>query len=115
MVSQALKEKPQDVVVFMVGGVTYEESKLVAGVNETIPGVRIVLGGTSVINSLMFLKVLIPFPDESCNPLLSDDFLKSPLFVRLRLVCGGEISVMRFVRWLGLFLCGGGCWDAVDL
>lgn len=57
-VAQALKEKPQDVIVFVVGGVTYEEGKLVAGVNESLPGVRIVLGGTSVVNSAMFLKVL---------------------------------------------------------
>ena len=56
-VAQALKEKPQDVIVFVVGGVTYEEGKLVAGVNESLPGVRIVLGGTSVVNSAMFLKV----------------------------------------------------------
>jgi Sec1 family len=60
MVAQALKEKPQDVVVFMVGGVTYEESKFVAGVNESLSGVRIVLGGTGVVNSLMFLKVCLP-------------------------------------------------------
>ena len=59
-VAQALKEKPQDVVVFVIGGATYEEGKLVAGVNESLPGVRIVLGGTSVVNSGMFLKVWCP-------------------------------------------------------
>ncbi|KAI5838976.1 Sec1-like protein [Morchella snyderi] len=49
------REKPQDVIVFMVGGTTYEEAKLVAQVNAATPGVRVVLGGTSVLNSRTFL------------------------------------------------------------
>ncbi|KAF1809274.1 Sec1-like protein [Eremomyces bilateralis CBS 781.70] len=49
------KDKPQDIVVFMVGGVTYEEAKMVAQINASSPGVRIVLGGTSVHNSESFL------------------------------------------------------------
>lgn len=49
------KDKPQDIVVFMVGGVTYEEAKMVAQVNANSPGVRIVLGGTTVHNSTSFL------------------------------------------------------------
>lgn len=56
-VQQALKERPQDIIVFMLGGTTYEEAKMVAGINQTIPGVRIVLGGTTVHNSESFLKV----------------------------------------------------------
>lgn len=56
-VQQALKERPQDIIVFMVGGTTYEEAKMVAGINQSIPGVRIVLGGTTVHNSESFLKV----------------------------------------------------------
>ena len=55
--AQAAKERPQDVIVFMIGGATYEEAKMVAGVNQAMPGVRIVLGGTSVHNSESFLKV----------------------------------------------------------
>jgi hypothetical protein len=56
-VAQASKERPQDIIVFMIGGTTYEESKMIASVNETMPGVRIVLGGTTVHNSESFLKV----------------------------------------------------------
>jgi len=55
-VSAAMKEKPQDIIVFMIGGATYEEAKLVAGINESLPGVRTVLGGTSIVNGSMFLK-----------------------------------------------------------
>ena len=48
------RERPQDIVVFIVGGATYEEAKMVATINATVPGVRVVLGGTSVHNSLTF-------------------------------------------------------------
>ncbi|KAJ9642193.1 uncharacterized protein PV06_03243 [Exophiala oligosperma] len=50
------RDKPQDIVVFVVGGVTYEEAKMVAQVNASVPGVRVVLGGTSVHNSATFLE-----------------------------------------------------------
>jgi Sec1 family len=76
-VVSAVREKPQDIIVFVVGGTTYEEGKLIAGINETLPGVRIVLGGTSVINCSMFLKVL------------------SPLIVW----CLGLTLVFRMLRW----------------
>ena len=49
------RDKPQDIIVFMVGGVTYEEAKMVAQVNASVPGIRVVLGGTGVHNSETFL------------------------------------------------------------
>lgn len=51
------RDKPQDIIVFMVGGTTYEEAKLVAQINASTPGVRIILGGTSILNSSAFLSV----------------------------------------------------------
>lgn len=50
------KDKPQDVIIFMIGGATYEEAKMVAGINATTPGVRVVLGGTSIHNAATFLE-----------------------------------------------------------
>lgn len=50
------KDKPQDIVVFIIGGATYEEAKMVAQVNASSPGVRVVLGGTGVHNSTSFLE-----------------------------------------------------------
>lgn len=50
------RDKPQDVIVFMIGGATYEEAKTVAGINATTPGVRVVLGGTSIHNGSTFLE-----------------------------------------------------------
>ncbi|KAI8666653.1 hypothetical protein NCS57_00891100 [Fusarium keratoplasticum] len=50
------KDKPQDIIVFIAGGATYEEAKMIAGLNATSPGVRIVLGGTTIHNSASFLE-----------------------------------------------------------
>lgn len=50
------RDKPQDIVVFLIGGVTFEEAKTVSQINASSPGIRIVLGGTSVHNSTTFLE-----------------------------------------------------------
>ncbi|OJJ97344.1 hypothetical protein ASPACDRAFT_80793 [Aspergillus aculeatus ATCC 16872] len=50
------RDKPQDIIIFMVGGATYEEAKMVAQVNASSPGVRVVLGGTTIHNSTSFLE-----------------------------------------------------------
>ncbi|KAJ5701524.1 hypothetical protein N7493_007187 [Penicillium malachiteum] len=50
------RDKPQDIIIFMVGGATYEEAKMVAQVNASSPGVRVVLGGTCIHNSTTFLE-----------------------------------------------------------
>ena len=49
------KDRPQDVILFVVGGATYEEAKVVAQINASTPGVRVVLGGTEILNSKGFL------------------------------------------------------------
>ncbi len=50
------KDKPQDIILFMVGGVTFEEAKTVAQINASSPGIRIVIGGTCIHNSTSFLE-----------------------------------------------------------
>jgi vacuolar protein sorting-associated protein 45 len=50
------RDKPQDIVVFIVGGATYEEARMVAQVNASSPGVRVVLGGTTIHRSASFLE-----------------------------------------------------------
>lgn len=60
--SATTREKPQDIIIFMVGGVTFEEAKMVAQVNASSPGVRVVLGGTGVVNSRLFLEDV----DDAC-------------------------------------------------
>ncbi|KAK2628616.1 hypothetical protein QTJ16_001719 [Diplocarpon rosae] len=50
------RDKPQDIILFMVGGTTFEEAKTVSQINASSPGIRIVLGGTHVHNSTTFLE-----------------------------------------------------------
>jgi hypothetical protein len=52
------KDKPQDIIVFMVGGVTYAEALEVAKLNATASGVRFVLGGTTIHNSTRYFNHL---------------------------------------------------------
>ncbi|KAI6073028.1 Vacuolar protein sorting-associated protein 45 [Aix galericulata] len=40
-----------DIIVFIIGGATYEEALAVYNLNRTNPGVRIVLGGTTIHNT----------------------------------------------------------------
>ena len=47
-----------EVVVFIVGGVTYEEATKVAEFNKANPSMRVILGGSCVHNSNSFLKEL---------------------------------------------------------
>ncbi|XP_052203205.1 vacuolar protein sorting-associated protein 45 homolog isoform X2 [Diospyros lotus] len=50
--------RPQEVVIFIVGGTTYEESRSVALQNATNSGIRFLLGGSVILNSKRFLKDL---------------------------------------------------------
>jgi hypothetical protein len=52
------KDRPQDVIVFMIGGGTYEEAKTVSVLAGTSAGVRMVFGGTCMHNSASFLATL---------------------------------------------------------
>ncbi|KAH3732985.1 hypothetical protein Pelo_16187 [Pelomyxa schiedti] len=52
----AFKERPTDLIIVILGGVTCEEAYSVAEINKTNPGTRIILGGSSIINSNTFLK-----------------------------------------------------------
>nr|XP_033779373.1 vacuolar protein sorting-associated protein 45 [Geotrypetes seraphini] len=51
-----LRDRPQDIIVFVIGGATYEEALTVYNLNRTTPGVRIVLGGTAILNTKSFLE-----------------------------------------------------------
>lgn len=42
--------RPQDVIVFTIGGITYEETLAVHNINKTVPGIRVVLAGTTIHN-----------------------------------------------------------------
>lgn len=46
--------RPQDIIVFIIGGATFEEARYIAQLNAATPGVRIVLGGTTIHNSTRY-------------------------------------------------------------
>jgi vacuolar protein sorting-associated protein 45 len=53
------KGAPRECIVFIVGGSTYEEAKAVADWNEKSGGaMRVILGGTAVLNSAAFMDAL---------------------------------------------------------
>lgn len=47
----SMKSRPQEVIIFVVGGTTYEESRSVALQNANNTGIRFILGGSVVLNS----------------------------------------------------------------
>ncbi|XP_065509826.1 vacuolar protein sorting-associated protein 45 isoform X1 [Caloenas nicobarica] len=51
-----LRDRPQDIIVFIIGGATYEEALTVYNLNRSTAGVRIVLGGTTIHNTRSFLE-----------------------------------------------------------
>ncbi|KAG8810103.1 vacuolar protein sorting-associated protein 45, partial [Serendipita sp. 399] len=73
-------QKPQDVIVFVIGGTTYEEARVVSLLNQELagngtsmnPGTRILLGGTSVHNSSSYIAMiraaLANFPASFTQP-----------------------------------------------
>ena len=52
----------------MLGGVTYEEARYVAEMNQANPGVRILLGGTCVHNCSTFLRELSRMDVQAARP-----------------------------------------------
>ncbi|GAA6231438.1 vacuolar protein sorting-associated protein 45 [Lates japonicus] len=54
--ASSLRDRPQDIIVFLIGGATYEEALTVYNLNRCTPGVRIVLGGSSIHNTKSFLE-----------------------------------------------------------
>lgn len=49
------KERPQNIIIFIVGGITYEEAAVVAELNAQYQDVSILLGGNVIHNSKSFL------------------------------------------------------------
>jgi len=62
LLAAASSQPPQpvsEVVVFMVGGATFEEATKVAEFNAANPALRVILGGSCVHNSDSFLKEVL--------------------------------------------------------
>ncbi|KAJ3331949.1 vacuolar protein sorting-associated protein 45 [Blyttiomyces sp. JEL0837] len=79
-VESGSRDKPQDIIVFMIGGATYAEAREVQRLNAANPGVRIVLGGTTVHNSITFLREV----GDSVSRWISKNNSSSPPLARLK-------------------------------
>lgn len=55
-VSNSASNRPSDIFVYIVGGVTFEEAAKVAEFNIANPTMRVVLGGSCIHNSTTFLQ-----------------------------------------------------------
>ena len=53
--------RPQDVVIFIIGGTTYEEARTVALHNVSNSGTRFILGGSVVLNSKRYYNLTPSF------------------------------------------------------
>lgn len=62
MLPELISGRPQDVIIFMIGGTTYEEARTITLLNQdpvaasnagiaNLGGVRLLLGGTCIHNS----------------------------------------------------------------
>lgn len=49
------RERPQEIILFVIGGITYEESLTVYNLNRQLPGTKIIIGGSMIHNSKSFL------------------------------------------------------------
>lgn len=62
--------KYKTIVVFIVGGATYEEAQFVHTLNESNVGVRIILGGSTIQNSQSFVDDILRIDDIERSVLL---------------------------------------------
>lgn len=51
-----LNERPREIIVFIIGGATYEESLAIHTLNKSLPNVDILLGSSCVHNTSSFLE-----------------------------------------------------------
>lgn len=56
--------KPTEIIIFIVGGLTYEESKIISQFNALGSGVRCVVGGSVVLSAKSFIRDLTRLQDD---------------------------------------------------
>uniref|UniRef100_A0A8K9WNN3 Vacuolar protein sorting 45 homolog n=1 Tax=Oncorhynchus mykiss TaxID=8022 RepID=A0A8K9WNN3_ONCMY len=76
----SLRDRPQDIIVFVIGGATYEEALAIYNLNRTVPGVRIVLGGTTIHNTKRSESSTTPRDLFASVKLHPDIAIRHPLF-----------------------------------
>ena len=54
----ASDESVQDIIIYIKGGVTYEESRLIYELSESNKRINLIIGGDGILNSEMWLQKL---------------------------------------------------------
>ena len=49
-----LKDIPKNIIIYIIGGVTFGEAKQIKDLNQKYPDCHFIIGGSSQINSKMF-------------------------------------------------------------
>ncbi|CAF0774192.1 unnamed protein product [Brachionus calyciflorus] len=59
-----IKDRPQEIIVFMVGGITYEETLAIHNINKAYAGnIKVILGGTFLHNLKSFMDEVTTLVD----------------------------------------------------
>ncbi|VEL31116.1 unnamed protein product [Protopolystoma xenopodis] len=67
--SSVLQRPPREIIVFIIGGATYEEVLAVHRLNSLTPGVSILLGSTTMLNSRSFIdEFRCQSPEDTSSP-----------------------------------------------
>lgn len=61
------RDRPQDIIVYMTGGCTFEESVCIERFMRETPGVTVLLGGSTVHNSHTFLQDVARFAAQASS------------------------------------------------
>jgi vacuolar protein sorting-associated protein 45 len=63
---QSLKDKPQEIILFIIGGITYEETFGIYNLNKSFNGTnRVIIGGTCLHNFKSFMDEVNTFVGDS--------------------------------------------------
>lgn len=68
--SNNFKERPQEIIVFMIGGITFEETAAIQSINKAYAGnIKIIIGGTNVHNFKSFQEEVLALvsPNSTIN------------------------------------------------
>eukprot|EP01080_Neovahlkampfia_damariscottae_P007903 gene7903-12371_t len=83
-ISLTSKQSPKEVIIFMVGGITYQEAYFVNEWNKN-NSIKVILGGDQILNSFRGIKFMKrrPINQEKANPKREDPELEQPMYEKI--------------------------------
>jgi vacuolar protein sorting-associated protein 45 len=63
-----MKERPQEIIVFIIGGITFEETAAIQSINKAYAGnIKIICGGTYIHNFKTFQREVLSLSSNNLN------------------------------------------------